>query len=217
MLKGHIKVSDVEKVKEKLLKIKNSIQNTGSTLEIGNSLSTVDYLDYKPHKLLEFSYFYSEIYNYLVNYHFNILASSFVRPHTISKVFDTEFHCVDYLDDNETFIIKYQKYPDFYNKSITKNLFLIDDSWFNIHWKTGKTLIHTHGKHIKYVCTYYLSVPKNSGRFLYKKNQEWKSIEIKTGDFLIFPGDLLHGTEENFSDQQRITLTTNIVLNEYAY
>lgn len=217
ILKGYIKVPCIADIKSKLSEIKSQIKGTGSPFEVGESLSTVDYQNFKPHKILTFSNFYSQLYKFVLKYHLESDQNSFVRPHIISKVFDTGFNCVDYLDTYEEFMLKYEKNPNYYNTTITENLFLIDDSWINVHWKSGKTLPHTHGDSIKYVCTYYLSAKRNSGRFPFKYKNEWESISVKTGDFLIFPSKLLHSTEENNSDEQRITITTNITLNEYGH
>lgn len=216
ILKGSFPIPDLTELKKEISKIKDNLNDTGSSLEVGDSLSTVDYDNFKPHKLSSFRSYYSELFESVKRYHFE-LGQSFVRPHKIARVFDTGFNCIDYLDNYEDFLVKYNENSEYYNEVITKDLFLIDNSWINVHWKSGKTLPHDHGNSIKYVCTYYLNVPENSGRFKFKYKDRWEYIFVKTGDFIIFPSTMIHSTEENISDDQRIVLTTNITLKEYGY
>lgn len=216
ILKGNIPIPDLTELKKQIYSIKNNLNDTGSSLEVGDSLSTVDCENFKPHKLTLFCPYYFELFDFVKKYHFES-GKSFVRPHQISEVFNTGFKCIDYLDSNDSFLVKYNQNPDYYNQVITKDLFLIDNSWINVHWKGGKTLPHAHGNSIKYVCAYYLNVPKDSGRFKFRYEDHWEHISVKTGDFIIFPSTLIHSTEENISNEERIVLTTNIVLKEYGH
>jgi|TARA_B100000035_G_scaffold59260_1_gene47564 hypothetical protein len=216
ILKGNIPIPDLTELKNQIYSIKDNLKDTGSSLEVGDSLSTVDCENFKPHKLSSFCPYYSKLFESVKRYYLES-GQSFVRPHKISKVFDTGFNSVDYLDSHRDFLIKYDRDSDYYNEEVTKDLFLIDNSWINVHWKGGKTLPHAHGNSIKYVCAYYLNVPENSGRFKFFNEDHWEYISVKTGDFIIFPSTLIHSTEENISNEERIVLTTNIVLKEYGH
>lgn len=97
-------------------------------------------------------------------------------------------------------------------------------SWFNWHPPGAWTDEHDHGgTHM--VITVYLNQPENGGNIQFKDPMQytwaawprkessaydWKSITVKTGDVLIFPGFLRHRTETNNSNQDRLVMTTNI-------
>lgn len=87
--------------------------------------------------------------------------------------------------------------------------FLIDKSWFNLHRKTGKTKEHHHGL-IDHVCAFYLKAPPNSGRFEIHEKDKIVPIEISTNDYLIFQGNMIHGSEVSNSNEDRIVVTTNV-------
>lgn len=99
----------------------------------------------------------------------------------------------------------------------------VNQSWFNLHKRSGKTLEHNHS-HTTFVVSNYILCPENSGNieFLdpleYHKSQNpiipeivmWKQVECKTNDVLIFPGYIKHRTQENITDNDRIVMTFNI-------
>jgi len=102
----------------------------------------------------------------------------------------------------------------------------IDRSWCNVHPPGGSTLEHRHNG-ILVAAVYYLQKPKESGNLLVRNPMEmykcndpidieewdsyiWQSVEVKTGDLLIFPGWLLHKTEVNKSKEDRYVISWNI-------
>ena len=44
----------------------------------------------------------------------------------------------------------------------------------------------------------------------------WKKVEAKTGDVLIFPGWIKHRTQPNESDENRWVLTSNYISTQIA-
>jgi uncharacterized protein (TIGR02466 family) len=99
----------------------------------------------------------------------------------------------------------------------------IQESWFNIHKRTGETLEHHHNG-IGLVATCYLQLPKDSGFIEFRDPLEyhktnspiipelelWKTVECEANDILIFPGWLKHRTQASKSDEDRIVMTLNI-------
>ena len=102
------------------------------------------------------------------------------------------------------------------------------DSWINKHERGAWTDEHNH-KGPGFVVTYYLSVPENSGRILFRDPLEyhwgssygmqdggnrtlWYPIDIRTGDIVLFPGWLYHKTEASQSDEPRYVMSTNFDL-----
>ncbi len=181
----------------------------GSSLETGDSFSTVLCNQYRPHKIEELLPFYSHLYKAIEGIYFQINESPRVKNHTLVPVEDTGFHWIKYTDGFHS----------------TDKLFLIENSWFNIHYKGGRTIEHNHGDKVSFVCAYYLKVPENGGSFLIRSKDinrtpgPWRDylqpIPVETGDFLIFPGHTNHASEENQSDEERIVITTNIVVNHF--
>jgi hypothetical protein len=103
----------------------------------------------------------------------------------------------------------------------------ITQCWTNRHLPGGKTLFHKHGASTQIVIAYYLNVPENSGNLLIVdpleyhwsgyhsvrndiNNQNGWVVPVKTGDMVIMPNFLIHGTEENTSNDNRYVLTVNI-------
>ena len=98
----------------------------------------------------------------------------------------------------------------------------IFNSWVNLHKKHGVTLEHNHGATTLVAAT-YLKMPKDSGFIQFKDPMEygksanyheelvwdWKTVEAKTGDVLLFPGWLRHRTQQSNTDEERWVLTTN--------
>ena len=116
--------------------------------------------------------------------------------------------------------------------SLNKNFkYFVSNSWVNVHDTGGYTRIHTHGP-----CTLttaaYLNLPENGGyiefldplehiKLYHMKNFDeeefnWKKVEAKTGDVLIFPGWIKHRTQPNESDENRWVLTSNYISTQIA-
>jgi uncharacterized protein (TIGR02466 family) len=104
--------------------------------------------------------------------------------------------------------------------------FDVSNSWVNLHNKTGVTVEHHHSG-VTIVAATYLQIPENGGFIQFKDPLEyqkgfsplvdpdndisWKTIPVKTGDVVLFPGWMRHRTQENKSNEQRWVLTTNII------
>ena len=107
--------------------------------------------------------------------------------------------------------------------------FDITECWTNRHKHTGKTAFHKHGVNTHFVIAYYLNVPENSGDLLIidplsyhwnsyssriidaNNNLGWRK-KVNTGDMIIMPNFLLHGTGENKNiNENRYVLTINAV------
>jgi uncharacterized protein (TIGR02466 family) len=99
-------------------------------------------------------------------------------------------------------------------------------SWINRHDNGAWTEEHNH-RGCSWSCAYYLKVPENSGRFMVRDPMEynwgntrsvdlrggvddiWYPVEVKTGDFLLFPPWLWHKTEKNLSNESRYVMSIN--------
>jgi len=97
------------------------------------------------------------------------------------------------------------------------------NSWFNIHRKTGETAEHQHA-YTELVITTYFQLPKGSGYIEFRdpleyhkahtpinhEHELWKEVPCVTGDILIFPGWLKHRVQPNNTDNDRIVMTVNV-------
>lgn len=95
-------------------------------------------------------------------------------------------------------------------------------SWIIKHNHGGWTDEHNHPEAM-WSCAYYLKAPENSGRFLVRDPMDycwfnkrslencdsWYPIDLKTGDFLIFPSWLYHKTEKNMSNEAKWVMSIN--------
>jgi hypothetical protein len=81
-------------------------------------------------------------------------------------------------------------------------------SWFNINSTGNSNNWHHHGEH-PFVGVLYISVPENSGDIEFEKDGEYFSYSPKAGDFVAFPGTLMHRVLENQSTENRISLAIN--------
>jgi uncharacterized protein (TIGR02466 family) len=110
---------------------------------------------------------------------------------------------------------------------LDKTTYIPSESWVNIHTKGSWTEEHTH-RGAQFVGVYYLHVPENSGRLLVRDPMEyawgalpsdeargindiWYPVEVKTGDFVLFPSWLKHKTEESNTDESRYVMSINFV------
>lgn len=97
-------------------------------------------------------------------------------------------------------------------------------SWINRHNQGGWSEEHNH-RGSYFVAVYYIEAPENCGRLLVRDPMEyhwgyipsvmrgiddiWYPIEVKTGDFLLFPSWLWHKTEPNLSNKTRYVMSIN--------
>jgi len=108
------------------------------------------------------------------------------------------------------------------------NAYHITQCWTNRHYPGGKTKFHKHGATTQMVIAYYLNVPENGGNLLIKdpmeyhwagynsnksdlNNQEGWVVPVQTGDMVVMPNFLTHGSEENTGTDARYVLTFNIM------
>ena len=82
--------------------------------------------------------------------------------------------------------------------------------WFNVNGPGHRNIMHRH-----YVdsttAVLYIQVPENSGKVVFQQSRERVSIMPSPGLLLTFPSDIMHGVEENKSQENRISLAFNLV------
>lgn len=98
----------------------------------------------------------------------------------------------------------------------------IDGSWVNLHPPGAWTMEHSHGG-ASISIVVYLDQPENGGNLEFqnplfyhwsgypKENTLWQEVTVKTGDVLMFPGWLLHRTQKNLSQSNRIIMSMNVI------
>jgi uncharacterized protein (TIGR02466 family) len=105
----------------------------------------------------------------------------------------------------------------------------VHHSWVNWHPPGAWTDEHDHsGVHM--VITIYLKQPENGGHIQFKDPMQytwaawpklrasafdWRTLHVSTGDVLFFPGFLRHKTQVNKSEEDRLVMTTNIVVDYF--
>jgi len=99
----------------------------------------------------------------------------------------------------------------------------IGSSWVNIHPKGAWTAEHQHGS-ASMVVVLYINQPEGGGNLeildpmLYNwssvpgrlTGRVWREVPVQTGDVVIFPGWVMHRTQKNTSDEDRIVASFNI-------
>ncbi len=86
--------------------------------------------------------------------------------------------------------------------------------WFNVNKKGSKTAIHHHNDQKadnKISGVYYFSKPKNSGNFIFYA-PEASILEVNTDDIIIFNASLMHETQINNSDKNRVVCGFNFMI-----
>jgi hypothetical protein len=81
--------------------------------------------------------------------------------------------------------------------------------WMNVNRPGHSNDWHRH-EIDKPAAVYYIQVPKNSGKILFKNDSMTYSIEPYSGLLLSFPGDIYHSVEENLSNESRISFAMNL-------
>lgn len=92
-----------------------------------------------------------------------------------------------------------------------------DKPWVIVNGPLEQTYPHRHGlSDNEWAVVYWAQAPKNSGNLeiypldLTRSDTVTRVFEPIAGDFLVFPGYLLHGVRHNASNQNRINLSYNI-------
>lgn len=106
---------------------------------------------------------------------------------------------------------------------VNKNLSLVQDSsWISLYPPNAYLDLHAHDK-VGIATVFYLQKPLNSGNLILKNNfniwshykqhndievvnNEELVFEVEEGDIVMFPGFLLHGTQPNLSNDNRIII-----------
>ena len=104
-------------------------------------------------------------------------------------------------------------------------------SWINVAEKNNYQEYHVHPKN-HFSAVYYVKVPKNCGNILFKSNSsndnmfpiiskklthanyQTYSINPIESDLLIFRSNLQHMVEKNKSDEQRVSISMNFIIND---
>mgnify|MGYP001253392296 FL=1 len=113
-------------------------------------------------------------------------------------------------------------------KSINLNVkeMMVTQLWANINRKHDYNVIHQHGSY-HLAGTYYVKVPKDSGRIVFRDprpgaignlfmnknfdNGELKNVNMMEGLLMIWPSYLDHFVEISNSDEERISISFDIV------
>jgi len=102
----------------------------------------------------------------------------------------------------------------------------IPQIWANVNRKHNWNIIHQHGAY-SLSGTYYVKVPKNSGRLIFRDPRmgaignmffrnnigggEFANIDIAEGMLVLWPAFLDHFVEPNESDEERISISFDIL------
>jgi hypothetical protein len=82
--------------------------------------------------------------------------------------------------------------------------------WFNVNGPGHFNDWHRHFSNCS-AAVLYIKVPVNSGNIEFRHNDILKEITPKPGMLLVFPGSLEHRVLPNLSQENRISLATNLV------
>ena len=84
----------------------------------------------------------------------------------------------------------------------------IDEWWFNCGEPGDEYHWHGHPTHPQ-VGVLYIQTPKKSGGIEFRRQGEYQIFHPTSGDFLVFPGNLVHRVLKNNSDNFRISVAFN--------
>ena len=102
-----------------------------------------------------------------------------------------------------------QTFAEYINESI-----LVYNAWTICHGYQHQTYPHTHGKSDVWACVYWSQVPEGSAPLeLYPRGLTEDTVHIQPveGEYLIFPGIILHGVRQNTNpDELRVSMSMNM-------
>jgi len=104
-----------------------------------------------------------------------------------------------------------QPYMDQMAKKLNCNEWDINTIWFQLYNKKSKHDWHVH-TNTNYTNIYYLNLPNNTLKTQLYDVREQKvidSIEIKEGQLLTFPANIIHRSPENNTDDVKIIISFN--------
>ena len=103
----------------------------------------------------------------------------------------------------------------------------VEQLWFNINKKNDWNIIHNHGSHYHLSGTYYVRVPENSGRIVFRDprpgqllnnfmmerfdNNELYYKDIMEGLLMIWPSYVDHFVEPSQTNEERISISFDII------
>jgi len=100
-------------------------------------------------------------------------------------------------------------FASFINESV-----LVYNAWTICHGYQHQTYPHTHGTNDIWACVYWAQVPEGSGLLeLYPRGitEDTVRVEPKEGEYLIFPGCILHGVRQNTNETElRVSMSMNM-------
>lgn len=82
--------------------------------------------------------------------------------------------------------------------------------WFNVNGPGNYNKWHRHFNDC-YAAVLYIKVPENSGNIEFRENDVYYQVTPQTGKLIVFPGTLEHQVLPNLSNDNRISLATNII------
>ena len=196
-------------------------------------------LKFFPEPVFKYKFEKAEFFNNkLAQYIYNLQTED---QNGLSKSNRGGWHSKDFklTDQNSIqfkFAVELQKYIfDTFQKfgwETGKNNIRITQMWAIINKKNDFNVIHTH-PNTYLSAAYYVKAPKNCGKFTIenpnsinkhsyppsnkktKFNSKLEKLDIEEGDLFIFPAHLPHGVEENKSDDDRIVISFNIIINNF--
>lgn len=85
-------------------------------------------------------------------------------------------------------------------------------SWFNIMYKGSFVAPHAHNyiHDVKFAITYYPRLEQGHNPIELRINDNWVPVDIKQGQCLIFPGDMLHRVPIQQSNNPRCCIAFNM-------
>ena len=152
----------------------------------------------------------------------NILSKSILKKefsHKINGRWENQYIDLDLIPEIKPVFLMACKFgKSIINKPLViphKQLgFLYNEFWFNISNPGDNTGWHDHKKNAKISGVFYISVPKNSGNIMFRKNDKNKDekwfVKPKDGMMILFPSKLEHCVEINKSCDTRISLSFNL-------
>jgi hypothetical protein len=92
---------------------------------------------------------------------------------------------------------------------------IVDEPWTIVNGPREQIYPHDHKKDpCDWAVVYWAKVPINSGDLEFWPygvcDRAIKSVTPEEGDFLVFPGNLVHGVRHNGSNEDRISMSFNI-------
>lgn len=103
---------------------------------------------------------------------------------------------------------------------------VIEQMWLNINRKNNFNILHNHGGQYTIAGTYYVSVPKNSGKIVFRNpapgavlnptflwdhfQGELQRFDVHEGMLLLWPSYLEHFVDQSETDEPRISISFDL-------